>query len=407
LNIVFLNDTAYVNGGVAKVAIMEANGLVERGHHVTFIACDAGAPDRPRELDPRVELHCTGQKEILESPPATAVIQGIHNRKAIRLTNQILKSYDRNNTIVHLHAWSKALSPAIIPALLEHEIPTVCTLHDYFSVCPNGTLYNHVKQDICNLQPMSAACIKCNCDSRSYTHKLWRVSRFYAQHHWYGLPRRLTHLLTPSHFSKHILTRYLPADCVIDVLGNPIECEKEPAVNVAANDRIIYVGRLSAEKGVRIFLQAARQVGIRAVIVGDGPEATALKHEFPEAEFLGWLPGNHTQKVMRTARALVFPSLWYECDPLIIKEAASIGLPVIASDRSAAVESVIENETGFHFQSGNRESLVYALARAINDDSNLTRMGESAYKRFWAAPNTVGRHIDLLTHYYTRMHERS
>lgn len=403
LNVIFLNDTAYVNGGAAKVAIMEANGLAERGHHVTFIACDDGGPTHTRELHPDVRLHCTGQKEILNSNPLTAAVQGIRNDKAIKLINNVLGQCDPTATIVHLHAWSKALSPAVVPALLKHQLPTVCTLHEYFSVCPNGSFYNHTEGAICKLRPMSTACIACNCDSRSYAHKLWRVARTYTQQKWYGMPAHLPHLLTPSHFAKRILTQYLPSNCTVNVLENPVECRRGPPADVASNSRILYVGRISAEKGVRLFLQAAGQIGIRPTVVGDGPDAAALKRDYPEAEFMGWLPTDQTRKVMQSARVLVFPSLWYETDGLVVKEAASIGVPVIASNQSAASETVLDGLTGLHFQCGDAASLAQTIMQILETNEQAADMGITAYTRFWQAPPTVEQHIHELGLYYQRM----
>lgn len=403
LNIVMLNDNAYTNGGAAKVAIMEANGLAERGHNVIFIACDAGGEDKPRELHPDIALHCTGQKEIADTNPLTASVQGIRNSQAIKLVNKVLRSCNANNTVVHLHTWNKALSAAVLPVILRHNLPLICTLHDFTMVCPNGDFYNHPRKKICHLRPMSAACIASNCDSRNYAHKLWRVTRCYTQQHWYGMPRRLSHLLTPSRFAKRILDEHLPAGCTLDVLENPIECQKESPVDVGSNNRVLYVGRISPEKGVRLFLQAAQQAGIQPTIVGDGPEAAQLQQDFPDTEFLGWQPADKVKAIMRTARTLVFPSLWYECDPLIIKEAISMGIPIITSDACAATETVIDRQTGLHFRSGDSTTLEHAMQEMFQNSQQAASMGQAAYERFWTTPSTIERHLEKLETHYDKM----
>lgn len=403
LNIIFLNDTAYVNGGAAYVAIMEANGLADRGHNVTFFTCDARSPRGEAQLDSRIRLVTTGQQEILHTSKVLAAVQGIRNQKAVTLLYQLLGEYPPGDTIVHLHSWNKALSAAILNPVVTRGFPFVCTLHEYGVACPNGAFYNYPDSSICHLRPMSGACISTNCDSRNYAHKLWRVARQYTQVHWYGMPARIQRLLVPSRFAADILTPHLPPGCRLDVIENPIEGEQMPPADITRNRDFYYFGRISPEKGISIFLEAAQQLGMRPVIVGDGPSVSLLKKLLPTADFRGWLPPAEARQAMRQARAIVFPSLWYENDPLIIKEAASLGVPVIASDASAASITVLNEQTGLHFRSGDSADLERAMRLLSQNDALATRLGRNAYERFWANPFTVSHHIHELERYYAEM----
>lgn len=403
LNVIFLNDTAYVNGGAAYVAIMEANALAERGHNVTFFCCDDGGPDKPRELHPDIRLVSTGQPEILQGSRAKAFIQGIHNQRAATTLAKLLKEYNPANTVVHLHAWNKALSTSVLKPIKQQHFPLVCTLHDYTAACPNGTFYNYQQGTICPLKPMSLSCIGTNCDSRNYGHKLWRVGRRYTQQHWHGMPMSVDLILAPSVFARDIQVKNLPGDAPVEVLPNPVEVERNEPVRVTDNTDIYYVGRLSPEKGVHTFLEAAELLGITPVIIGDGPSAAKLMERHPNAKFRGWMPPYIVKEQIRKARVIVFPSILYENDPLIVKEAASMGIPMILSDVSAPTATFPHAKTSLHFQAGDSRSLAGALDELNSTPAYAERLGHAAYTQYWETPCTVERHVSSLERYYRNL----
>ena len=65
-----------------------------------------------------------------------------------------------------------------------------------------------------------------------------------------------------------------------------------------------------------------------------------MEKEFPQARFLGWRSPQEVRSLLRAARALVFPSVWYEGQPLSVYEALALGTPVIVSDLCAGREAV-------------------------------------------------------------------
>ena len=96
---------------------------------------------------------------------------------------------------------------------------------------------------------------------------------------------------------------------------------------------------------------------------------------------------------MRAARALVFPSVWYEGQPLTVLESLAAGTPVIVSDICAGREAVEDGVNGLWFASGKPDSLAAALMR-LSDDAEARRMSDAAYDLFWADPLTLDRHLD-------------
>ena len=94
---------------------------------------------------------------------------------------------------------------------------------------------------------------------------------------------------------------------------------------------------------------------------------------------------------MRSARALVFPSRWFEVVGMVVEEAHAMGLPTIVSDVSAATEMVSDGREGLHFRSGSAVDLAEKMGMLL-DDAVANQMGEVAFQRFWANPPTLARH---------------
>ena len=117
-----------------------------------------------------------------------------------------------------------------------------------------------------------------------------------------------------------------------------------------------------------------------------------LRAAYPEARLLGWKSPAEVKRLMREARALVFPSLWFEGQPLTVLEAKAMGTPVIVSDGCAGREDVEDGVTGLWFTSADVDSLARALRRA-QDDARIASMSRAAYDAFWADPPTLARHV--------------
>ena len=267
-------------------------------------------------------------------------------------------------------------------------------MHEFFLVCPTGGFYAYPEQTICRRTPMSAACIVANCDARSYPRKVARMVRHVGLAQMARLPDLFAHVITISDLQEGVVRPLMPAGTMFHRVDNPIAVDQAPVHDGAPGD-FLFVGRISTEKGAPIFAEAARRAGARAVFVGDGPERAALAARYPEAVMLGWREAAAVQALMRQARALVFPSVWYEGQPLTVYEALACGTPVIVSDACAGREAVVDGATGFWFRSGDPEALAAHLRR-LSDDGLAARMGRAAHARYWAAPLSLDTHLDRL-----------
>lgn len=344
--VVIVNDFNYTQGGASKVAIDTARLLKGENIEVIFFS----AVNNEEEKIDGVKYISTNQKEALkEKNKIKGALNGIYNLKAKKEFKQLLNTLDKDTTIIHVHGWTKALSSSIFDIAFKMKFKVVLALHDYFTACPNGGYFNYKKNEICHLKPLSWKCIKCNCDSRNYGFKLYRVIRQFVQNKIVKLNERLENVITISEFSEKILKPTLGENTKITRIYNPIDIdENAEKVDPSKNEYYLYVGRISKEKGVDLFCEAITDLELKGIVVGDGDEKVKLENKYPNIEFTGWKNKDEVKQYMKGARALIFPSRWYETAGLTVLEAQSLGIPVIASENCAGKEFM--NEKGYTFK---------------------------------------------------------
>ena len=395
MHVIIVSDYAHINGGQAKVSIESALGLAARGHKVEYFS--AVGPIDPRMPAAGIQVECLGQGDRDQTSALAFLGQTLWNRKAASRLAEVIAASDPADTLVHVHAWAKAISPSIGPVLARSGRGLVYTMHEFFLVCPTGGLYNYQSAKPCELAPMSLACVGAHCDSKTYGHKLLRVARS-SLVNMGGLKSACPHVVTISQLQFDVTHDHMPKTVKWHRVDNPIDAE-DIGPKAGAGREFLFVGRLSREKGIDIFCEAARRAGVTAVIAGDGSLGPDLRARYPEARFLGWKTPQETRALMREARALVFPSVWYEGQPLTVFESLAMGTPVIVSDVCAGREAVADGENGLWFKSADVDSLAAAIKR-LSDTEEAERMTRNAHQRYWSAPLDMDRHLDAIERVY-------
>ncbi len=399
MRVIVINDFASVAGGSERVALGEAKGLADRGHDVTMITGHAAAWTGLAEAG--VELVSTGQPTTLDNPSrARAAIQGIWNQKAAALVEKCAGVSQPNDTVIHIHSFTKVLSTSVVRAAVRSGHPTVATLHDYFVACPNGGFFNFQTNEICRLKPLSARCIFTHSDVRGYSHKLWRVGRTAVQRTLGEMPSGVGQFIVPSHFAGEIVRPFLPRDAELHVVPNPVVATRLPRATNGDNSSFAFVGRIRQEKGPRVFAEAARRAGVPALFIGDGEDVDEVRKANPDAELTGWMDPDEVQVRLRSARSLVNASLCYETQGLAALEAAAQGIPSLVPDSSALREVVVDGVTGLWFAGGDVDDLVAKLTRLRDDHELVSTLGRGAYERFWTGNWDMETHLDRLESIY-------
>lgn len=155
----------------------------------------------------------------------------------------------------------------------------------------------------------------------------------------------------------------------------------------ARSPSIVYVGRLTPEKGLPVLIRALSIAdGVDLTVIGSGPEQSRLEALIgglgitARVRFLGgcsW--GNGLLDLVRQHQALVLPS-FTEGLPLVLVEAMSQGVPVIASAVGGVPELVHDGINGLLVSAGDVSGLAMAIARLTSDPNLRYRLAEEGLR---------------------------
>ncbi len=154
---------------------------------------------------------------------------------------------------------------------------------------------------------------------------------------------------------------------------------------------LLYVGRLSREKGVDVALEAlailvTRFPRIRLVIAGDGPEQGALLQQMDRlklgsaVQFLGWVASERVPALLDTASMVILPSR-EESFPVVGLQAALMERPAVATRTGGVPEMILDGKTGLLVERENPKALADAVASLLGRPDDARRMGSAARRR--------------------------
>ena len=274
-------------------------------------------------------------------------------------------------------------------------------LHDYGIACPNMGFYNYRQQKICRLNPLGMKCVMTNCDSRHYIHKIWRVVRQWIQENISGMPKNLDYIYI-SNFSYNILRPFLNKNNKAYYVSNPIDIEKRDRIKVEKNKEFIFIGRLVPEKNPMLLAEVAKKMKLSVTFIGSGPCENEIKNIYPSAKITGWINKEEIRKLLKITRCLIFPSNWYECQPLAVLECMSKGIPCISSKNCASSESIIEEYTGLLFINNDPIDLEEKIIKC-QDYNYIKILSENAYKYYCDVDYDTDKYISKIIDVYNEI----
>ena len=253
----------------------------------------------------------------------------------------------------------------------------VITLHNYRFVCLSATLFRdgHVCEDCLGRLPWPGVLHSCY-------HSRGASGTIAASLVVHRAARTFDRVALYLAVSEFVRDRYLAAGFRAD----PVKVKHNFAWPMPRRQGpggyLLFLGRLSSEKGVSTIVQAARKVPAPLLVVGDGPEAERLRSLAPpNVEFRGTVQPSQVPALFQGARALLVPSVCYEGAPRSIIEAHAAGVPVIASQIGALPDMVADATSGLVVPPGEPEAWAEAI-RTMLDDRTSEEFGRNAL-RIW------------------------
>ncbi len=306
--------------------------------------------------------------------------------------------------LAHFHNTFPLISPSGYYAVRSAGLPVVQTLQNYRLLCPGATFTREgsICEDCINRSSLLPAVVHgCYRNSRTATAA---VAAMLLTHRVAGTWQRVVDAyIAVSEFGRRkFIEGGLPPD---RIFTKPNFLPFDPGVGDGRGNYALFVGRLAEEKGVRVLAQAwGALTGMRLFVAGDGPlQGTPWP---AGVTALGAQTQEQVVALMRNASVLIFPSVWYECAPMVIVEALACGLPVIASDLGSIPEFVLDRRNGLLFRPGDAEDLAAKVRWAFGHPQELAAMRVAARREF-EEKYTAERNYKMLMEIYERAIENS
>lgn len=340
-----INKFFYDKGGTERYYFLLCDALAARGHDIVHFSMD----DPRNRPSADADLFVPNVDFDADTNPFQAIRRAssfIRSRVAAKNLAALLER--RRPDIAHLHNIYHQITPSILPVLEAAGIPVVMTLHDYKLVCPNYSLFAH-----------GTYCYRCEGDrfynaplTRCCDGSLAKSALLALEATWQKLTDvydSISRFVAPSRFMRDTMVAAGYAERRVAYVPGFMPAGNGPApddgVGQGLPDRfVLYFGRLSAEKGVGVLLDAVAQLPeVPLVVCGDGPLHEALAARGAEIgadriRFTGHVSQAAIRALLERAAAVVVPTLSPENAPYTVLEAAAAAVPVIVSDMGGLPE---------------------------------------------------------------------
>lgn len=330
MKILQINKFSHLQGG-SETYLYNVIDLLRRKDHTTFLF----TMDKPDHIRPKLFWNFTANSRL----------------------DKFIKDFKPD--VAHLHNIYHHFSPSILYTLKKHKIPIVMTLHDYKIICPNYRLYN--KEGICEkCKPHKYyQCFKNDCFN-DWARSAGATLETYMHNSILGsYERHVDCFISPSTFLKKKLEDW-GVENKIEFIPNFSDVKKEEnQKDIKEQDYYLYFGRLSEEKGIRFLIEVFKKLNNKKlVIIGDGPlKNYVLKNRSENIEYLGFKTGEDLKQHILEAKAIIYPSLWYENAPIALIEAILLDKPVIVANTGGMPEIAQNGAKYALFKPGNQLEL--------------------------------------------------
>lgn len=314
------------------------------------------------------------------------------------------------------------LSGAALQLCYDQGVPVILTLADYWFTCPRHTLLrsNH---ELCRGPAHDLDCLRCSSDTHGFAagrmqhlpgpllrlvsdagllkeQPFWRDIQALRKRQAYlrEIVARADCVIALSDFQKAMYVRNGFHDAKIRVMQHGLETDglRGKMPSTGNHHRLLFIGSLVYHKGAHVLIEAlARrpETNFELLIYGDAgganPYLDSLKRKAAadaRVKLMGTFPVADMGRVLETATALAMPALWYENEPLVVKAAQYIGLPVLASNIGTLGHSIRQGVNGLLIPPGDVEAWAEAISSFIpmdlDPDPTIKSMNENARELF-------------------------
>ena len=388
MKILLVNYRYFVSGGPERYMFNIKKVLEEKGHEVIPFSIHSNKNVSTEYskyfVEPIGSRDATYYEECKKTPKViwqmfTRSIYSLEVKKAIQKEIK-----EEKPDLVYIIHFVNKLSPSVIRGAKQMAVPVVLRLSDFFLLCPRfDFMYNKKICEDC-LSKGYGECIKKKCVKNSLFASVIRVFSMKV-HEWMDIYKDVDAYITPSEFlKKKLIANGFEEEKItcIPTFAETKEGNEEPVVGAYG----LYFGRITVEKGVETVVKAYEKLSDHRVkIMGDDTTEEAIrlkeycaKNKLTNIEFIGFKQGRELEEIIREARFVLIPSIWYDNLPNTALEAFRNKKPVIASDVGSLPELVKHGFNGYLFKVADFKDLIEKI-KLMNDDKDVIALGNNSY----------------------------
>jgi len=369
-----VNNFAHVTGGADRNVFGLTAALRDRGHEVALLA--TSGPDDVEDQGAFIYARVThaSRDELGLVSRVDVAARALWNPDAAAAMRRLLAEFRPH--VVHTHKLYPQLSVAPIVVGARAGIPIVQTLHDYELLSAGqldhrGGWVDH--------------------DEAKLSYRALNTATFPLRREVYA--RRVSAWIACSRF---VAAQYRTKGISATVLPYFVESAEAVSPDFSSRRGVVFVGRLSEEKGVLDVIDLAELLpSIDIAVVGFGPlegRVAEASRRLPNLDVVGRLDREGVMSMLRTARVFLMPSRWQEPGGIAALEAMSVGTPVVAYETGGLAEYVGDAEGGLVSRRARRRSLEravsYTMTRLAGASAPSVALRQSAAR---TPPNTTFR----------------
>lgn len=296
--------------------------------------------------------------------------------------------------VIHVHNLWPLFTYDLLIAAHHLNIPTVLTLHNYRLMATNTGWIESSRMKMANSREERIEAYRLGANHRNFliNHAYHRaLKRLWME----NIPQVYTNIfICLSHFQQERLVAAGIPRSSISIKPNFLDYQG--SIGSGNGDYILFVGRLDSTKGIKELIEAWPLIGLKLLIVGDGPfSSVAIGH--PNIFYLG--PKSHSEvlALMKNARFLIMNSTRYETFGLVIIEAFAVGTPCLVPDLGGPAEIVSDGILGRVFRHGDTDHLVKQAHRLWDEAPTFRAACRQEYENHY----TYDHHSEFILKLYS------
>ena len=390
MNILSVHNYYKLPGGEDLVFKNEAAMLKKHGHNVFTYTRDnkeLDAMNAPRKVGALFNSACSAK--------VRTEISDIIRKK--------------NIDIIHVHNTHMLITPAVYYAACDNGIPVVQTMHNFRFFCIGALLFKdgHICRK-CMKNGLSHG-VKNKCYHDSFLQSFF-CKHILEKNRKRGIYKKISYICL-TEFNKKLLIKgmggHIDASRIF-VKPNFIPDESASVKPSEITGRFfLYAGRLDDAKGIYELVKYWPS-DVTLCICGSGPLKNDIENEIKNKDIhlAGQKSHDEILSLMKSAEALVFPSLWYETFGMVIAESYMCGTPVIANDIGNGCDMVkkVTPELVFHLEKNMPEADAASLKEKLKEltSGDLKEEYSSKCRTFYLDNFTEEKNYELLMDIYKK-----